>query len=194
MSTDVGFAPLTFPAMPSGRDDDAAARGHAAGYAAGRREAQAELQAMREQLAAQAQQSMDAERAALRTAADALLRSVAQLERTAAPVIEEAAAAVAAGALELAEAIVGSRVAAPEVERLVVRAMREADGGAVVVRLNPLDAAALRRDLPELDGVELVADPALLAGDTLVQLRDGVLDARIGAAVARARAALGGAA
>ena len=52
----------------------------------------------------------------------------------------------------------------------------------------------MRRDLPELEGVEVIADPALVAGDTLVQLRDGVIDARIGAAVARARAALGGAA
>ena len=59
-----------------------------------------------------------------------------------------------------------------------------------VVRLHPRDAAALAAAGGAPVGVEVVADPTLAPGDALAEHADGVLDARLHAAVARARAAL----
>jgi flagellar assembly protein FliH len=57
------------------------------------------------------------------------------------------------------------------------------------------DDLALVADVAAPDSVELVADPTLARGDAIAELRSGLIDARLTAAVERARAALlGGAA
>ncbi|WFR66081.1 hypothetical protein P9139_13735 [Curtobacterium flaccumfaciens] len=204
---------VAFPVIgePSARERAAVAdvRGHAAGYAAGLRQAQAETDALRARLEAEhaarvASMEADTARriAVLDTATSALLARVT-------PVLETAEQSVAAAALDLAEAVVGYAVRAsrPTVasdggtgdgreargasgaEATVLRALASVDRTVpVAVRLSPADAARVADlDLP----VPVVADPGLVDGDAVVDLPDGLLDARIATALDRARVALG---
>lgn len=59
------------------------------------------------------------------------------------------------------------------------------------VRLHPADVAVLKAvGMSEAAGVDLVPDASLARGDAMAQYPDGWLDARIGTALARARAVL----
>jgi len=197
-------------------------RGHAAGYAAGLRAAEAETAALRARLLAEheaAVASLRAEAArrvaVLDTATTALLSRVT-------PVLADAEESLVRAALDLAEAVVGSAIRAgrrddapaphaPVAPHASVPPQepvrREARGGcgaeatvrralatvdrtvAVAVRVSPADAERVA----DLDlSVPVLADPALRDGDAVVDLPDGLVDARIGAALDRARAALEG--
>jgi len=132
---------------------------------------------------------------------------------TVAPVLADAEASVASAAVDLAEAIVGNVVRASRpahdatvadgpdgpgsqeariasgAEATVRRALASVDRTVpVAVRLSPADAARVAGlDLP----VPVVADGTLRDGDAVVDLPDGMLDARIATALDRARTALG---
>ncbi|MBF4587297.1 hypothetical protein [Curtobacterium sp. VKM Ac-2887] len=200
---------IAFPAIGTAaateRASGADVRGHAAGYTAGLRAAQAETDALRARL--------QAEHAALTASLRAdTVRRIAVLDAatnamlsTVAPVLSDAEASVASAATDLAEAIVGYEIRAsrPAVgtdddrearitsgaETTVRRALASIDRSVpVAVRLSPADAARVADvDLP----VPVVADPALRDGDAVVDLPDGILDARIATALDRARTALG---
>ncbi|OIH98537.1 MULTISPECIES: hypothetical protein [unclassified Curtobacterium] len=201
---------VAFPVIgdPAGRERATSAdvRGHAAGYTAGLRAAQAETDALRARLEAEhasrvaALQADTARRVAvLDAAATALLSRVA-------PVLDDAEASVASAALDLAEAVVGYAIRASRPAdttgdgeeagiaagalATVERALASVDRTvAVAVRLSVGDAARVADlDLP----VPVVADPALHDGDAVVDLPDGLLDARIATALDRARTALEG--
>lgn len=204
---------VAFPVIgeASGRERAASAdvRGHAAGYAAGLRAAQAETDALRARLEAEhaarvASMQADTARriAVLDAATSALLARVT-------PVLETAEQSVAAAALDLAEAVVGYAIRAsrptvasdggtgdgreargvPGAEATVLRALASIDRTvAVAIRLSVGDAARVADlDLP----VPVVGDPTLSDGDAVVDLPDGLLDARITTALDRARTALG---
>jgi flagellar assembly protein FliH len=200
---------IAFPVIgdAAGRERASGAdvRGHAAGYTAGLRAAQAETDALRARLQAEhtaltASLRADTVRriAVLDAATNAMLSTVA-------PVLSDAEASVASAATDLAEAIVGYEIRAsrPTVgpdddrearitsgaETTVRRALASIDRSVpVAVRLSPADAARVADvDLP----VPVVADPALRDGDAVVDLPDGILDARIATALDRARTALG---
>lgn len=200
---------VAFPVIEdaAGRDRAASAdvRGHAAGYAAGLRAAQAETDALRARLEAEhaarlASVHADAERrvAVLDAATNAMLSQVT-------PVLDAAEQSVAAAAVDLAEAVVGYAIRASRqsadttdglgargasgAEATVVRALASIDRTvAVAIRLSVGDAARVADlDLP----VPVVADPTLSDGDAVVDLPDGLLDARITTALDRARTALG---
>lgn len=200
---------IAFPVIgdAAGRERASGAdvRGHAAGYTAGLRAAQAETDALRARL--------QAEHAALTASLRAdTVRRIAVLDAatnamlsTVAPVLSDAEASVASAATDLAEAIVGYEIRAsrPTVgpddgreargtsgaETTVRRALASIDRSVpVAVRLSLADAARVADvDLP----VPVVADPALRDGDAVVDLPDGILDARIATALDRARTALG---
>lgn len=215
--TDTVVHRVAFPVIvdPAGRERASSAdvRGHAAGYTAGLRAAQAETDALRARLEAEhaarvtALQADTARRiAVLDAATNAMLSTVA-------PVLADAEASVASAAVDLAEAIVGNVVRASRpahdaavtdgpdgpgsreariasgAEATVRRALASVDRTVpVAVRLSPADAARVSRlDLP----VPVVADGALRDGDAVVDLPDGMLDARIATALDRARTALG---
>lgn len=205
--TDVDFAPLAFPVVADAglqqRVASAEVRGHAAGYAAGLRAAHAETEALRAELEAahvarlQRLEADVAHRvAALTAAADALLARTL-------PLLASAEQSVVAAAVELADAAVGYAVRAsrpiaddgledrlvPGAEATVRRALALVDHTvAIAVRLSPADAAAVAAlDLP----VAVRADAGLSDGDAVVDLPDGMLDARIDTALARAKDALG---
>lgn len=207
---------VAFPVLgdAAGRERAASAdvRGHAAGYAAGLRAAQAETDALRVRLEAEhaarlASMQADTARriAVLDAATTAMLSQVT-------PVLEAAEQSVAAAAVDLAEAVVGyairssrqSGTAAADpsdapagleardasgAEATVLRALASIDRVVpVAVRLSVGDAARVAGlDLP----VPVVADPTLSDGDAVVDLPDGLLDARIATALDRARSALG---
>jgi flagellar assembly protein FliH len=215
--TDTVVHRVAFPVLAdsSGRERASSAdvRGHAAGYTAGLRAAQAETDALRARLETEhaaritALQADTARRiAVLDAATNAMLSTVA-------PVLADAEASVASAAVDLAEAMVGNVVRASRpahdgsvvdgpdgqgsreariasgAEATVRRALASVDRTVpVAVRLSPADAARVAGlDLP----VPVLADGALRDGDAVVDLPDGMLDARIATALDRARTALG---
>ncbi|WP_144758827.1 hypothetical protein [Curtobacterium sp. 9128] len=207
--SDAAFAPLAFPVVADAglreRAASAEVRGHAAGYAAGLRAAQAETDALRAELAAtHAHRVAQLEAETARRIAVLGAMTDALVARTV-PVLESAEQSVVAAAMELAEAAVGYGIRAsrpvdgadagrearfvPGAEATVRRALASVDHTvAIAVRLSPADAAAVAGvDLP----VPVRADASLADGDAVVDLPDGMLDARIGAALARAADALG---
>ncbi|KTR09339.1 hypothetical protein [Curtobacterium luteum] len=202
---------MTFPvlgadAVPTA-DPAAEVRGHAAGYAAGLRAAQAETAALHVRLQAEHDQRLasltaDTVRrvAVLDAATNALLSQVV-------PVLRDAEASLADAALDLAEAVVGYAIRASRptdttddgreapcasgAEATVLRALASVDATvALRVRVSVADAERIA-DLDTV--VPVVGDASLSDGDAVVDLPDGLLDARIGAALDRARGALGGA-
>ncbi|MFJ6169830.1 hypothetical protein [Curtobacterium sp. NPDC092190] len=209
--TDTTVQRVAFPVLGSATTRDLAAaadvRGHAAGYAAGLRAAQAETAALHARLEAEHATRLAALQAetvrrvqVLDAATNAMLSQVV-------PVLADAEESLVDAALDLAEAVVGHVVRSGRqddatgegdgqevrpttgAEATVRRALASVDATvAVAVRLSPADAARVADlALP----VPVVPDVALLDGDAVVDLPDGLLDLRIGAALDRARAALG---
>jgi len=196
MSADA-FAPAVFPRLDDGGLDAererARRRGYAVGHAEGfRRATQAAAAAAEEERARRTAE--EAHRG------DVVARAVATLETAAAALTARAAELTAASqrqllahAVELAEVILAGELAdhAASAAASVRRALAAADTAEVrEVRLSPHDLAVLDR----LDGrpaaVALVADESLGRGDAVAVLDDGHIDARIGAAVERARRAV----
>ncbi|WIE77036.1 hypothetical protein [Curtobacterium sp. MCSS17_007] len=211
--TDPVVQRVAFPVLGSATTRDRAAaadvRGHAAGYAAGLRAAQVDTDALRARLDAEHAArlaSLQADTArrvqVLDAATNALLSQLV-------PVLRDAEESLVAAALELAEAVVRHTVRTARVDETAAatgadgREARPASGAeatvrralasldptvALAVRVSPADAARVA----DLDlAVPIVADPSLRDGDAVVDLPDGLLDARLDTALDRARTALG---
>jgi len=197
MSTDSFFEKIAYPSLtdsPAAESTDrASARGYAAGYAAGARAAatdaeQLVLQAREQQelFAVQARTSMASALAAL-NAASARANTLRQ------PTIAESDAALAAAALELAEAILGHELADGEAsaKAAIARALAVAGNDEIlVVRMNAEDLEVLETTPPALESVRLVADPELERGDAMIETAAGTIDARLKSSLDRARAIL----
>jgi flagellar assembly protein FliH len=199
MSPDPTFAKLTFPSIgaaePSEDLDRARIRGHAAGYAAGLRVAAAEAEIL-EVAALAAQEKRDAaSRAAVLSALAALRTATEQVGAIRREVLGEADSALAAAAIELAEAIIGREL--DDTENSAKTAVRRAISIIAVddvlgVRLHPEDLAVISADDTGVQGLHLISDPSLDRGDAVLDVPDGIVDARISTALARARAVLVG--
>lgn len=197
MSIDASFSRVTFPALKTTAHDAAEqssrASGHAAGYAAGLKAAAEEIAAQtarqEEALAdaiAEGEARIDAAVAVLRAASDALNNRTV-------PLLTEAQDALAAAAMELAEAIIGRELRDSETSAAsaVHRALDGVDPALVlVVRLNPDDLAALDPQTRSATGVSFTADASLDRGNAVTEFADGYLDARIATALQRAKAAI----
>lgn len=186
------FAPLRFAdlaAPAAGRSDDpAVVRGHAAGYAAGLRAAELELAARRAELETLAAEAAEESRRRLESALHALAAAAQRLDARTSPVLAEADAALAGAAVELAAAILDREPQASSAEA-VERALRLAgDTAPRRIRLAPADAVQAAGLAPA--GVEIVPDSAVPAGDAIVDLPRGEIDARLAESLDRARAAL----
>jgi flagellar assembly protein FliH len=130
--------------------------------------------------------------------------AAAALHARTAPILLEADDELAAAAIALAEAILGSELsdAATGAKAALKRALSAPDSeAAVAVRLHPADLALLETELASTlttttmtttAQVTWVPDPSLARGDAVAEYPDGELDARIGSALERARAALAG--
>lgn len=197
MSIDATFSPVSFPSLrgtaPTADDRRSRASGHAAGYAAGLRAAADEVaeQSARQEAAlaqalAEGEARIDAAVAVLAAASEALV------QRTL-PVITEAQDAIAATAIDLAEAIIGRELAHEDTSArsALQRALAEVEPDRVhLVRLNPADLAVLEEQGILTTGVTFVADSTLGRGDAITEFEDGYLDARVSTALARARSAI----
>jgi flagellar assembly protein FliH len=181
-------------------EEQARAGGHAAGYTDGLRAAQAEHAARVARY--EAERAAAEERAAARVNhAVAVLTAAGQAlhERTL-PLLADSHGALAAAAAELAESILGVELADHDrsARAALSRALAGVDARTVhAVRLHPDDLALLAEltlhgdlHLPAAEGINLTADPALRRGDAVTEFADGFLDARIGTALTRAKAAL----
>ncbi|NKX49982.1 hypothetical protein HER39_05200 [Arthrobacter deserti] len=123
----------------------------------------------------------------------ALGMAVRALQQRAAPVLADAQDTLVAAAMELAEAILGWELADGErsARAALSRALAGVDASAVqTVRMNPADLTVLDPEVRRQAGVRFVPDSSLARGDAVTEFEDGYLDARIGSALARARAAL----
>lgn len=186
--------PVVYPPLNPSGEAEGFTRGHAAGYAAGLRRADAELAARRAELDAEHAEAVEYGRAQVRAAVALLEGAAFALAERTAPVLDEAEAQLADAAVALAEAVIGHELSdAPTGARAALaRALSGRDAHAVVaVRLNPADLALLDVGARPA-GVVLEPDPTLGRGDAVSVYPDGELDARIGSALARARAALAG--
>jgi flagellar assembly protein FliH len=195
----VAFRPaaLDVPDADGATHEAARAAGFAAGYAAGARQAAADAAQEAARVASARAEAAAAAAAALADALEVLRSAAAAARARTVPVLAEAEALLHAGALELARAVLG--VELDDADRSATAALarvldRPHAPEAVTIHLHPRDLAALRAcgadEVP--DGVELVADPSLAPGDAVSRHPDGFLDARIGAALERAAAALAG--
>lgn len=194
------FAPLT----PQPTDAAEQASGYSAGYSAGwsagaraaAREAEAQKRRLAQEAAVRAQEQADAARQALAV----LAQAADSARRRTAPVVADAQDALAAGVVELAEALLGAELRDEDASARAAlrRALAVGEDEEVVrVRLNPEDLAHLHATLHHLPadlqlppGVELLPDPSLPRGDAMSELTEGFLDARLARAIARVKAAL----
>lgn len=168
----------------------ARAEGFAAGYAAGARRAAVDAAATAQRVAAAAAAAAAEQQAAAQRLLETLAAAAAAVRALTAPVLAESTATVHAAALELAEAVLGVELADDErsARSALARVLAHEPGpGPVTVRLHPHDVATLERDATVPEGLRLEPDPSLARGDAIAEHADGHLDARIGAALERAR-------
>ena len=207
------FSAVTFPSLQGERDaggDASRARGHAAGYTAGLRAAAAEVDARIARLDAEQTAAGAIGQARIDRAVALLGAAAAALHERTVPVIQEAEDTLVATALELAEAILGYSLGDADASARAALGRALATGatgvtGATVttgalgtvrphsVRMNPADLALIDLITRADAGVDFTADADLARGDAIAEFPDGFLDARIGTALTRAKAALTGA-
>jgi flagellar assembly protein FliH len=184
--------PVVFPTVDPAGESEGWTRGHAAGYAAGLRRAAEELAAREAERGARHAAAVAAERARTDRAVTVLDAAARALEARTAPVLADADTQLLAAALSIAEVVLGCELsdARHAARAALSRALSAPDSDAVVrVRLHPEDLA-LVADSSTASLVDIVADGSLGRGDAVAVYPDGELDARIGSALSRARAAL----
>lgn len=195
--TAVAFPALDAPGQEAVPTQRAAASAHAAGFAAGfaagaRAASRAAAQA--QHLADERRLADEERRAAEHTARLAALAAATRAAQSrTAPVLAHAESTLHRCALELAAAVLGVELAdGPAGAAAALARVRAGapDRDDVVVHLHPEDVRALGPDPQLPEGTRLVADPSLARGDAVAEHPDGWLDARIGTALERARAAL----
>lgn len=194
------FGAIAFPRLGTTAPAERSAeeRGYAAGLARARAHAERRHAQRLAALEAEATAREAARAREHREAMTALVAATAAVTRAAQPVLESAERELAGAALDLAEAIVGAELGAdPDgAARLALdRVLDHPDAPlALRVRMHPDDLAALASPSGATAGAdalpEFVADASLGRGDAIAELPDGLVDARIGAALARARRAL----
>jgi flagellar assembly protein FliH len=196
-STDLPFSRAQFPLLKSSADAAtgslAYAHGHTAGYTSGLRKAAVDVEHRRIQMEAEHAAVLSDCEARTGRALASLAAAAAALDAAAVPVLAEAQDALAAAALDLAEAILGRELADTDTSAraALARALAETPSAGVrTVRMHPADLTVLAGTITETPGVILTADGSLDRGDAFAEFEAGHLDARIGSALARARAAL----
>lgn len=175
----------------------ARAQGYAAGWAEGRRAAAEDAAAHRAELTTEAAAAETARAAEHAAALATLERAAARLQQQSlevARLVEDASLTLAR---ELTTALVGHELAtaADPAADTVRRVLAVLPGGTlpVTLRVPPAVAALLTpHDAPELaeHAVQVVADPALGAGDAVVETDAQVVDLRVTAALERVREVL----
>jgi flagellar assembly protein FliH len=197
MSSDANFLAVNFPRLgdASSRlmEEQARARGHAAGYTDGLRAGKAEIEERLARVEAERETAAAEARAQLDRAVSVLTAAATALHVRTLPLLDEVHGALAAAATDLAGAVLGYELAdGPRSARAALhRALDGIEAHQVrTVRLHPDDLALLDDDTRTRAGVEFTADASLERGDAVTEFPDGYLDARIGTALDRAKVAL----
>jgi flagellar assembly protein FliH len=197
MSIDSTFSPASYPSLKNtaldALEQRSRAAGHSAGYAAGLRAAAHDAAAAEERRNAELAAAAAEGQARVEHAVAVLEAAAEALNRRTMPLLSDAQDALAATAVELAEAIIGVelRTGDTSATSALRRALADVDALTVqVIRLNPQDLAALDPETIAAAGVSLEADASLAPGDAVSQFADGFLDARISTAMRRARDAI----
>lgn len=180
----------TYAAAADEARRSARAQGWAVGWADG-------LRAGREEAAREAvvrARDADAEREQLeqrlRDAERALRVAAGRLDERAAEVAATADVAAAQVAVAVTEAVLGRAASEQLPQDVLVRALASVDRGESATVRVAASIASLVDDAGLPDGVVLRADPALAPADAVVELAQGVVDLRVGTALARVREAL----
>jgi flagellar assembly protein FliH len=196
-STDLPFSRAQFPLLKASTDAAAGslayAHGHTAGYTSGLRKAAVEAEMRRVQMEAEHAAVLSECEARTGRVLAALASAAAALQAAVVPVLDDAQDALAASALDLAEAILGRELSDTDSSARAALARALADtpsAGVSKVRMHPADLSLLGDTVKETPGVVFTADDSLDRGDAFAEFEAGHLDARIGTALARARAAL----
>lgn len=173
--------------------------GYAEGWAQGQQAAVVAAHAARDQAEA-AYRAFEAQRqAALQSALAAIGQAVARLDARIVPTLDDLQETVLAGALELAEAVIGRELALARDGGLdaIHRALAMAPpSGDVRVRLHPNDYQNLLTGATggeftyEGRVIRMQADPGLQPGDAVAECGPTTIDATIAAAMARVREVL----
>lgn len=192
------FRPATISSVRSEESEGARTAGYAAGWAAGAKAATESARADRDRMRAE-HEAREAQRdAQVQRTVEALNQAIAQWQRRAIPVIDEAQRAMYAAALDLAEAVLQREIAPGErsARTLLERALElPIEAAPTVLRLNPDDLKHVNLLIESGQaavpaGLSLVPDTRLRPGDAITEHGEGALDARIGTALARAREVL----
>ncbi|MFN3865159.1 MAG: FliH/SctL family protein [Demequina sp.] len=192
------FVPASLAPARAEGSATARAAGYAAGWAAGARAAATSAEAQREREREDHERRESLRDAQVRSAVGALDAAIERWRTLAAPVLGEAEAILYQAAVELAEAVLARelRPGPDGVWCLLERALALPQGvQATVVRLSAEDMAHVDRALGSgavtvPAGLTLTVDGGLGPGESITEHAAGLLDARIGHALARARAAL----
>ncbi|TFB83821.1 hypothetical protein E3O44_18440 [Cryobacterium algoricola] len=194
---DPPFSAISFPTLRAVTGDDtieaARVQGHAAGYTAGIRAAASDIAAQVARLEADHAARVWQIQAQLDRTVRLLTAASTALDARTLPVLHDAEDTLIATALDLAEAVIGYELRdGPAAARLAMR--RALDPASATrpnaVRMHPADLAVIDPAVIAATGVQFQADPSLARGDAVSEFADGFLDARIGTAFERARAAL----
>jgi len=202
MSTDTGFGRIDFPRLRDEEQDRAAeqsrAEGHAAGYTEGLRLAAVDVARRADEIDAEHAANERYSEAQVEHAVSLLAAAARALDERSIPLIQQAENTLVNTSLELAEAVLGCELSRsePSARRALDRALRQPDqldrSEIHTIRMHPDDLFILREQTLPLDSIRFVADSLLKRGDAITEFSDGFLDARIGTAFDRARAALTG--
>jgi flagellar assembly protein FliH len=197
MSPDANVLPVVFPVLTgTGQarwETQGQARGHVAGFAAGMRAAQDEIETTMARLEAEQTEFIHRGQDRINAAVAGLAAAARTLDEHTIVALASVQDVIAATAIELAEAIIGRELSDGDTSArsALARALSQVDAAVVhVVRMNPADLAVLDASARDTAGVRFVADATLSRGDAVTEVADGYLDARIGTALARAKAAL----
>jgi flagellar assembly protein FliH len=127
--------------------------------------------------------------ARLEAAGQMLAEAAADLRRRQALELVGLEDSLARAAIDLAAAVVGREVevsASPGADALARALALVPAGSAAVARLHPADAALLE----DVSGVTVIPDPAVEPGGCILEVGDSRIDAQLGPALDRDRAAL----
>lgn len=209
MSSDAEFAPVVFATIAATgaassaqtehlerAAEQAQVRGHAAGYAKGLRAATAIAEERLQLLEAAHSQRAAQREALLDQAYAAMTVAVAAVQRTVLPVVDDSDTSLLSAAVDLAEAVIARELAdtadgaAAALRRVLAELGNEVEQPGITVRMHPDDAAALNSAGQLAPSLTIRADESLRLGDAVAELADGMIDARIGTALQRAKLAL----
>lgn len=192
------FVPAPIARVQAEVSPTAHAEGYAAGWAAGARAAAEAGAAQRERERAEHEQREAQRDQQVRSTLAALTAAIEHWQSLAAPVLSDAESTLYRAALELAEAVLTREVrpGPHSAAALLAKALSlPHEAQPTVLRLSSQDLPHVEQLLDSGSavlpaGLSLVADPNLGPGDSITEHATGILDARIGQALERARAVL----